>query len=203
MRNRNNQNSKIKLVMRNNNCVRWTCKSECEDCNGRGLSAARVWIREVFRPNQLLPYFFHQLPVNSDVNCFWADLQKCFSLHAKKSAQKILTYPRRTEVSHSTRRLLIFRDTIFISLFSFFFQLPCFRMQNTQMSVTQSLTNQAPRALDMYVYFEFCPSQAHFFSTQLMNGQKEPVYTMPISVKPKTREPAAFTDNRWPIKKLQ
>ncbi|CAI2353601.1 unnamed protein product [Caenorhabditis sp. 36 PRJEB53466] len=59
-------------------------------------------------------------------------------------------------------------------------------MQNTQMpAVNPSHTNFAPRA------------NTHDLS-QLINAitVKDPIYTMPISVKPKTREPATFTDNR-------
>uniref|UniRef100_A0A8R1IR11 Uncharacterized protein n=1 Tax=Caenorhabditis japonica TaxID=281687 RepID=A0A8R1IR11_CAEJA len=60
-------------------------------------------------------------------------------------------------------------------------------MQNTP----AAHTNTAPRAAQ---------DLSHLVERMSMNG---PVFTMPISVKPKTREPTSFTDNRfffnWPI----
>ncbi|CAL2041434.1 unnamed protein product [Caenorhabditis brenneri] len=49
------------------------------------------------------------------------------------------------------------------------------------MQNTQSTTNMVPGSQ---------------FLSQFTNNCKEPVFTLPISVKPKTREPTTFTDNR-------
>ncbi|ULT90382.1 hypothetical protein L3Y34_008612 [Caenorhabditis briggsae] len=40
------------------------------------------------------------------------------------------------------------------------------------------------------------PDLSQFMNNMSQANSKEPVFTMPISVKPKTREPASFTDNR-------
>ncbi|EFP10913.1 hypothetical protein GCK72_018237 [Caenorhabditis remanei] len=55
-------------------------------------------------------------------------------------------------------------------------------MQNTQ----SSHTNFGPGASDL----------SQLMNTMCSANPKEPVFTMPISVKPKTREPDSFTDNR-------